>query len=62
VLGSRLYLAVLANLEPALMEGFERWYWETHLPHVIEIPGIVRAHRSDWSRGSANRTAPLRIR
>jgi len=52
VLGSRLYLAVRANLDPALMEGFERWY-QTHLPHVTEIPGIVRAYRSDWSLGSA---------
>src|SRR3989304_2811837 len=39
------------------MEEFERWYRETHLPHVMEIPGIVRAYRSDWTRGSANWTA-----
>jgi len=51
VLGSKPYLVVRANVDPSVMEEFERWYHETHLPHVMEIPGI------DWSRGAANWTA-----
>ena len=57
MLGSQPYLVVRASLDPTVMEEFERWYRETHLPHVMEIPGIVRAYRSDWTRGSANWTA-----
>ena len=57
MLGRQPYLVVRASLDPAVMEEFERWYRETHLPHVMEIPGIVRAYRSDWTRGSANWTA-----
>ena len=56
MLGSQPYLVVRASLDPTVMEEFERWYRETHLPHVMEIPGIVRAYRSDWTRGSANWT------
>ncbi len=55
--GSKPYLVVRAHLDPAVMEEFERWYRETHLPHVMDIPGIVRAYRSEWSRGNANWTA-----
>ncbi len=57
MLGTKPYLVVRANLDPAVMDEFQRWYEETHLPHVMEIPGIVRAYRSDWSRGGANWTA-----
>jgi hypothetical protein len=55
--GSKPYLVVRANLDPEVMGEFEQWYTRTHLPHVLDIPGIVRAYRSDWSRGSANWTA-----
>lgn len=57
MLGRKPYLVVRANLDPAVMDEFEDWYRKTHLPHVLEIPGIVRAYRSNWSRGSANWTA-----
>ncbi len=55
--GTKPYLVVRARLDPAVMDEFQLWYKETHLPHVMDIPGIVRAYRSDWSRGSANWTA-----
>ncbi|MEE9284869.1 MAG: hypothetical protein V3V35_03970 [Dehalococcoidia bacterium] len=55
--GSKPYLVVRASVDPAVMDEFQRWYAETHLPHVLDIPGIVRAYRSDWRRGSANWTA-----
>jgi hypothetical protein len=55
--GTKPYLVVRANLDPALIDEFELWYRETHLPHVLDIPGIVAAYRTDWSRGSTNWTA-----
>lgn len=27
------------------MDEFEAWYAATHLPHVLDVPGIVRAQR-----------------
>ena len=38
-------LWVRARLAPAVINEFEVWHSETHLPHVLEIPGIVRAQR-----------------
>ncbi len=55
--GSKPYLVVRAHLDPTMMGEFEQWYRDTHLRHVLDIPGIVRAYRSDWSRGNANWTA-----
>ncbi len=57
MLGSKPYLVVRASLDPSVMDDFERWYRDTHLQHVLDIPGIVRAYRSDWRRGKANWTA-----
>ncbi len=57
MLGLKPYLVVRAALDPEVMDEFERWYQTVHLPHVMDIPGIVRAYRSDWSRGEANWTA-----
>ena len=57
MLGSKPYLVVRAHLDPAKKDEFQRWYHEVHLPHVMEIPGIVRAYRTDWTRGTANWTA-----
>ncbi len=57
MIGTKPYLVVRASLDPAVMDEFDRWYIDTHLPHVLDIPGIVRAYRTDWSRGKANWTA-----
>lgn len=54
MLGAKPYLLVRASLDPAVMEEFQRWYQEVHLPHLLDIPGIVRAYRTDWTRGSTN--------
>ena len=51
------YLVVRAKIEPAVMDDFVRWYESEHLPHVMAIPGIVRAFRSNCSRGGVNWTA-----
>ena len=55
--GLKPYLIVRANLDPSIMDEFYQWYAETHLPHVMDIPGIVKAFRTDWTRGPANWTA-----
>lgn len=54
--GSKPYLVVRASLDPEVMEEFQRWYVKVHLPHVMDIPGIVKAYRSDWNRGETNWT------
>jgi hypothetical protein len=51
------YLVVRASIEPSVMDEFVRWYEAEHLPHVMEIPGIVRAYRSNCSRRGVNWTA-----
>ena len=39
------YLVVRASIVPSMMDEFVRWYEREHLPHVMKIPGIVRAYR-----------------
>ena len=38
-------MIVRARLDPAVLAQFETWHRRTHLPHVLEIPGIVSAFR-----------------
>ena len=38
-------MIVRARLDPAVLNEFEDWHRRTHLPHVLEIPGIVSAFR-----------------
>ena len=40
-----------------MMEDFVKWYGREHLPHVMEIPGVVRAFRSVCHRRGVNWTA-----
>jgi hypothetical protein len=54
MLGAKPYLLVRASLDPTVMDEFHRWYQEIHLPHVLDIPGIVRAYRTNWARGFTN--------
>lgn len=44
-MNQRPTLWVRARISPALMDEFEAWHAQTHLPHVLDIPGIVRARR-----------------
>lgn len=57
MIGRKPYLVVRASLDPSVFAEFETWYRREHLPHVLNIPGIVRAYRSDWNRGDVNWTA-----
>ena len=43
---SRPILVVRAQVDPGVLEEFERWHRGTHLPLVLEIPGIVSAFRA----------------
>lgn len=54
---TRPYLVVRASIEPSVMGEFVSWYESEHLPHVMEIPGIVRAFRSNCARRGVNWTA-----
>src|SRR5438552_15593158 len=54
---SKPYQVVRASIEPSVMEEFVRWYEGVHLPHVMEIPGIERAFRTDCRRRGVNWTA-----
>ncbi len=38
------------------MEEFERWYCREHLPHVMAIPGVIKAYRSGCHRRGVNWT------
>jgi hypothetical protein len=36
---------VQARLAASVIDEFEAWHAATHLPHVLQIPGIVAARR-----------------
>jgi hypothetical protein len=55
-------LVVRASVEPSVMDEFLRWYETEHLPHVMEIPGIVKAYRANCRRGGVNWTALDQLR
>jgi hypothetical protein len=56
------YLVVRASIEPGVMDEFLRWYVQVHLPHVMAIPGIERAYRSNCHRAGVNWTALYEIK
>lgn len=43
-----------AHIDPRVRQRFEQWYREVHLPRVLKIPGIVKAHRLRPSGDSIN--------
>ena len=50
--------------DPAREEEFNKWYNETHLPDVLEVPGVLRAvryQRIDTSGGQAKYLALYEI-
>jgi len=54
---TRPFLVVRASIEPGQMEEFVNWYVKEHLPHVMAIPGIVKAYRGTCHRKGVNWTA-----
>lgn len=59
---ARPFLVVRASVDPARMDEFVRWYVKEHLPHVMRIPGIVKAYRSNCHRRGVNWTALYELR
>ena len=50
------YLVVRAKIDDTMMEEFLSWYVAEHLPHVMAIPGVVRAYRTNCRRRGINWT------
>ena len=50
------YLVVRATIEDTVMPDFVSWYVKEHLPHVMAIPGITKAFRSNCHRKGVNWT------
>ncbi len=38
-------MIVRARIDPSALDRFEDWHRQIHLPHVLEIPGIISAFR-----------------
>lgn len=38
-------LLVMADIDPAIEDDFNRWYEQEHLPERMAIPGFLRARR-----------------
>jgi hypothetical protein len=47
---SKPAIIVRARIDPNVMERFLRWHVETHMPHVLAIPGVAKARRVRHSR------------
>ena len=56
-MSAKPYLVIRAFVDPVVQDEFERWYRETHLPHVLEIPGVIAAFRCRPLRQGVNFTA-----
>jgi hypothetical protein len=54
---ARPFLVVRASIEEKLMDDFVKWYVAEHLPHVMAIPGVIKAYRSSCRRRGVNWTA-----
>ncbi len=50
------YLVVRATIEDTVMGDFVAWYVKEHLPHVMAIPGVTKAFRSNCHRKGVNWT------
>lgn len=51
---NRPFLVVRAQVDARVRPRFEQWYREVHLPRVLKIPGIVKAHRLRPSGNAVN--------
>jgi hypothetical protein len=58
----RPVLIVRASIDESRMDEFLVWYKHEHLPHVMAIPGVVRAYRTNCRRGGINWTAMYELK
>ena len=49
---SRQYLLMLSNPVEGQEEEFRKWYWETHIPEILDLPGFVSARRLSTPEGT----------
>jgi hypothetical protein len=54
---SKPFLVVRAQIDDSMMSDFLAWYAKEHLPHVMAIPGVIKAYRSNCRRRGVNWTA-----
>ncbi len=54
---SKPFLVVRAMIDESMMSDFVAWYLKEHLPHVLAIPGVTKAYRSNCKRKGVNWTA-----
>jgi hypothetical protein len=57
----REVLLALTNPVEGKDEEFRTWYWETHIPEILELPGFVaaRRYRTAESAGAPYRYATI---
>lgn len=58
---SHAYLVVRASIDPSVMGEFVAWYKREHLPHVMAIPGVVKAYRSSGMARGGNWAAVYQL-
>jgi hypothetical protein len=58
----REVLLALTNPVEGKDEEFQEWYWGTHIPEILELPGFVAARRcraADGAAGVSHRYATI---
>lgn len=58
---NQAFLVVRATIDPSVMAEFVAWYEKEHLPHVMAIPGVVKAFRSTGMSRGGNWTAVYQL-
>lgn len=44
------FLVIRVQIDLTVLEEFERWYREVHLPNMLSLPGVVGAYRLNTAR------------
>jgi hypothetical protein len=50
---AREFLLALTNPVGGKEEEFRTWYWGTHIPEILELPGFLSARRSRAAESAA---------
>lgn len=53
----RQVLLALVNPVEGRDEDFREWYWNTHIPEVLKLPGFVAAQRYRFGSETAGRAS-----
>lgn len=56
------WLVVQAQIDPAVIDEFERWLRDVHMRTILSIPGVVHAHRAYPSSGRPNYCSIITLR